>query len=204
MESNRYELAGWLTVAAVTLMAVTTVLGMLQSMIGYIYLLVLPIIIIATILQAGFSVYAMIWFRRLLNDKYGFADVNGLITALIVGQIIFAVISVYFRVSTVPIFQRDLHDTEALMVLLPGLIAFVSIAVPLSIIGIVFGVRLLRMEDPVFGYMKPFAYIQIAGCSMMVTIVLMPLGGLVLLAGEILQALILIQSGKYEPTPEFV
>jgi hypothetical protein len=204
MLEDRYEIAGWVTVASAALMIVGGVLGVFVSLIGASFSLINPILVVMTILQIGCSVYGFLWFKRLLNNRFDFHDVDTLIILLIVGGILLGIIGMVFRSFVGVNFDEHLSRQEALAIVLPGLIAMVSVGVPMGVFGIMFGVRLLRLKDPLFGYLKPLAYIQIVGSSLMLTFILAPVGGLVLLAGEILQAMILLGSAKHAPEPEFV
>lgn len=204
MSENKYELAGWLTIASLGLVVITTALGMVQSMLGVLTIVITPIYYTATLLLMGFSIFAVIWFRKLLNERYAFHEVDIIITLIIIGFIALNIISIYLR--TLPMQEIDDHmnKREALTLILPGLIALFTLSIPMAIIGIVYGIRLLRLDDPLFGYLKPLAYTQIIGSALIMTLVLSPIGGLVLLASDVFQALILIQSGRKEPELEFV
>ncbi|MDP8206190.1 MAG: hypothetical protein P9L92_05960 [Candidatus Electryonea clarkiae] len=204
MSEERYELAGWLTVASVGLMILGSGLGVVQTLIGYSNMILVPVLAITTIIQTSFSVYAVIWFRRLLNRRFDFHAVDTLITLLIIAQVLLTFVSIYLRSLPMAAMDGHMEKKEALALIIPALITLCSVAFPMAIVGIVFGIRILRLNDTLFGYLKPLAYTQIIGSSLILTFFLAPIGGLVLMAGEIFQALILIQSARELPEPEFV
>ncbi len=204
MLEERYEVAGWVTIASAAFIMINGVLGVFLSFVGTTFALINPILFITTVLQMGCSIYGFLWFKRLLNDRFDFHDVDTLIILLIVGGILISVIGMVFRTVVGVNIDANLSRQETLALVLPGLIALVSVGVPMGIFGILFGVRLMRLKDPLFGYLKPLALTMIIGSSLMMTFFLAPLGGLVLLAGEIMQALILLGSAKHVPEPEFI
>ncbi len=204
MQEERYEVAGWVTVASASLMIIGGVLGVIMSLMGYSFSILNPITLFITIVQVGCSVYGFLWFKRLLNNRFEFHEVDTLIILLIICNILISVIGSVFRTVIGFSVDDNLSRAEALSVILPGLIAMASVGIPMSIFGIIFGVRLMRLKESLFGYLRPLAYTQIIGSALMLTFFLAPIGGLVLLAGEVLQAMILIQSGRTEPELEFV
>ncbi len=138
------KLAGWLSVvAAITIIPIMLV-GFLSGLNGmsntfYNYA--------SSILNAGYTglfIYIYILLRRLLNDLANFHKTDAYITGFIWINIIIAV--------------AGLVATP-----FPGLIGLHSIVttvllIPLGIIYVVFGVKLLGCSHPLFGYLKPLAY----------------------------------------------
>ena len=80
----------------------------------------------------------------------------------------------------------------------------ILIGIPLSVVGIVFAVRLLRLQDDLCGLLKPFAYTTIAACICYVTVILAPIGGLVDAAATVILGLIFFKAARGLPKVEFV
>ncbi|MBZ0265966.1 hypothetical protein K8I28_15010 [bacterium] len=206
MQENRYELAGWLTIAALALMIISNTLNFFSSLpkFEHIRVMVLPVLIGITLVQSSFTIFGVIWFRRMLNRELSFHNVDNLITAIIIGVGMMSCIGIYML--TVPSISTSGHldKAEALAVVLPGLIAFMSVGFPLAIVGIIYGVKLLKLEDDLFGYKKPLAITYIIGSSLLMTFFLAPVGVLVLIASDVFQALVLLEGAKRKPELEFV
>ena len=78
------------------------------------------------------------------------------------------------------------------------------IGIPLAILGIIFAVKLLRLESDQSGLLRPFAYVNIAASICFATFILAPLGLLLDAAGNVILGMLYLRR-KSEPTaPEFV
>lgn len=206
MDARNYEIAGWLTILSIAIMVAMNVMQLSLHMLGVERVIIGPLFIGSLLLQSGFSIYAVVWFRRLLNRRHSFFGVNTLITLIIISLCLFTCIFSYLKLVATSAEMEQLSKREVIGVMLPPVVAMISLLISFGIIGILYGVKLLRLENSLFGYRKPLAYLYIIGSSMMLTIVLLPLGIMVLMASDVFQALILLKSAKGEPeaVPEYV
>ena len=130
-------------------------------------ILVVAVDAVGTIL----GIYALIRFRDLLRERYAFHAVD---------HLIWIVIGAGLLVSGVSHAQRFLAIRE-LGSALAGLASMVILGVLNGVIGIVFALRLLRVNGNLNGYKKPLAYVYFAG-SICFLLVVPALIGIVLLA----------------------
>ena len=77
-----------------------------------------------------------------------------------------------------------------------------SLGIPLGVISMLFGYRLLAVNGSISGYKKPFAYSHIIAPICFLTVVLAPIGLLLLIAAETL--LMLMFFSDESPELEFV
>ncbi len=205
MHAAQYEKAGWATIISVILTAVFTGLRVFANLAGMQEsMFLLPLLLLLAIAQVWCTIYGILWFKRMLHDLFDFHDVDVLITAIIVMFVAASVFGIVMAgVQTVVDFDH-LSKKEAISFMLPILAILFMLVIPAGVLSIMFGVRLLRIPDELNGYKKVMAYTTIVGASLMCTVILAPLGGLVIMVADIFQALILFQAGKQEIELEFV
>jgi hypothetical protein len=68
---------------------------------------------------------------------------------------------------------------------------------------VIFGIKLLELEDGLYGYLKPYAFLNIIAGVCFVTFILAPLGLLVGAAGDVIMGMILLKKGPVAQ-PDFV
>jgi len=83
-------------------------------------------------------------------------------------------------------------------------ILIVTIGIPLAILGIIFGVKLLRPDADQSGLLRPFAYINIAASICFASFILAPLGLLLDAAGNVVLGTIFLRRKAEPVAPEFV
>lgn len=183
MLTKKYlNLAGWLAVVS----AVITFPGIILSIIsGMVQVKSASLLYLEAIFNTGttaLTVFIFIMLKRLLNEKAKFHDVDKYITFLIWVTIILTVI----EVLTLPFSE------------IQGIIGLgvIVLIIPLGIIYIVFGIKLLNCEDNLFGYLKPFSYLSIATGIMMAVVILIPLGMITSIISDIVLALIFFKAVK--------
>ncbi|NQU04925.1 MAG: hypothetical protein HQ568_02450 [Calditrichaeota bacterium] len=196
---NKYALAGWLAITGAILLFPEILFGILVEIkpdkLG---LLVFPYGIIA-ITEVAFTVYAFLRFKDLLNERYSFHQVDLLVLLIVIGSIVgtsFAVVVKHLYVFGV------LEPTP--IVKIATMTALMIIAIPLSAIGIVFGIKLLKVETDFRGLLKPMVYIYIAGSICFATFVLILPGVLLFATFQIMMGLILLREGDSKMEVEFV
>jgi hypothetical protein len=67
---------------------------------------------------------------------------------------------------------------------------------PLGILLTVFGYRMLQLQDPLFGLLKPYAYLTIAAGICCISIILAFFGMLISMVTTIIQGLVFIRSSE--------
>lgn len=183
----RYALAGWLAIASACLFLPLFVLSLAHDIKKIATLL--PFIVLMAGLQTAFSVYAAYQFRNLLNEYYDFHELDTLIMILIIAQIVITCIAMIGRIF--PVLQ------------IPMAITLAALAIPTSIVGIMFGIRLLHLNAPLHGLLKPLAYLSIAGAICMMTFILIPVAMLIFAITDVLLGVIFLK-GKEEVRVDFV
>jgi hypothetical protein len=73
-----------------------------------------------------------------------------------------------------------------------------------GILSIVFAVKLLRLQDDLFGLLKPYAYATMASAVCLATVILAPVGMLVDAAATVMLGVIFLRAARGLPAPEFV
>jgi hypothetical protein len=132
---------------------------------------------ILSFISLGLFIYIFHSLRRLLNEEFDFHLVDAYITALIWINVGVTVIS---AVVTSP---------DAVFSIF-GLIALVA----LGIVMIAFGITLMKLEDPLGGFLKPFCYLSIAQGVCTASVILILLGFLSSIAADVLLALIFFRT----------
>lgn len=130
------------------------------------------------------GIYALIRFRDLLRERYGFHAIDNLIWIVIGAGLLVAVASHGQRIVAAQNLDSALvgvTSVERLGSALIGLAMMVVLGVLNGVIGIVFATRLLKINGNLNGYKKPLAYVYLAG-SICFLLVVPALIGVVLLS----------------------
>ena len=200
VEVNKYTLAGWLAIASAILIFPEAIMGMLLDIKpDKLAMLAFPWTII-TALEVSFSVYVMLRFKHLLNEWFNFHRVDTLILLLILGSIIMSSFGVSVRL--LKILNILPHDNLKLGLLF--ITTIVILGIPMAVIGVVFGLRLLKLEDDLGGYRKPLAYVTIIASICFATMILAIVGMLLSAAFNFMLGMLFLKAGEMEATPEFV
>ena len=131
-------------------------------------------------------VYMFSTLRILLEDHFNFFDVSRLITRLIIIQyasVIFDIVTLIF----VPFFP------------LAGMIRYLVSIIMLAlyfIVLLVFAIKLLWLNDNLFGMLKPFSYTAIAIPLYFYTVVLIPVGIVFKVVNSIILSIIFFRAAK--------
>lgn len=141
-----------------------------------------PFAIISDLIFTVIYIYIFYVLKYWLNHKFAFYLANNAINVLIVLQIIF-----YLYIESFNFFQKVPDMLLILVVLL--LIVF-------GIMLINLGVKMLELEDNVYGLLKPFAYQSIAAGVMYATIILFPLAIITDLIAKITLGIIFLRTAS--------
>jgi len=198
MERNEYSLAGWLSISAAVLALPALILSIavdIMNAAGRAPVL-LPVFLLVTIVQLAFAVYALGRFRSFLNERHAFHGVDFLIPLIIAGSILLTVVGIAGKMIAP---AGRLHPVTILFI---GLILVIGI--PLSILSIVFALRLRNLESDLGGYKMPFVTLTIAASVCFATLILAPIGLLLDAAASVLLGLIFLKPESEITAPEFV
>lgn len=185
MEQKNYQLAGWAAIVYAVISVPAVVLSFfLQEMAKY-FPNIIVLDILLTILGFILSVFILYKLRKLLNGLYDFHLIDGLIAGLILLIIIMTISSFakYFFPDT------ENFRIGFAVVLLAQLVVY-------SIIKIIVGIRLLRLNDDLFGLQKAFAYTNIVSGVCVASVILSPIGILIDLAVDIIMGIIFLRADE--------
>jgi len=200
-EHSEYTVAGWLAIAAAIITIPMLVAGIALEIVARAAPALTPILMlvytIVVLCHTGFSVYAFLRFRTMLNTRHRFHDVDALVTAIVIGVILLTLFMIPAKALGL------IYAKDNLPVVITALVVMVFFALTMSVLSIIFAIRLLRLESNLNGFLKPYAWITIAAAACFALFITAPLGLLLDAAGNIILGLILIKPPA-EPVPEFV
>ena len=204
-DPKRYETVGWLSITSAILLFPTMLLGLVLE-IGRrpaMLLLLVPYVLLF-VLSVGLSLYALYRFKGLLNDRYQFHEVDNLITAIVILGSVMLVVAISAKIGATFI-KINTHDPATLIpIALGAMTIFALIGLPLSILSIIFAVKLLRLRDDLHGLLKPYAYTTIVASALFATFILAFLGFFLDAACSVMLGLIFLRASRGLPHPEFV
>lgn len=200
MEKNTYTQAGWLAIGAAVLSLPVMFLSFMVDVLTRKGAEMLPVFLLllasVTVIQAAMQVYAFARLRHLLNERFGFHAVDTLIIAIIVMTIALVSVAITARVA----YASGLLSAALVPVALG---AIVFLGVPFAVLGIVFAVKLLSLQDDLHGLLKPYAYTSIAASICFATIILAPVGMIVAAVSTAILGAIFLRADR-APQVDFV
>lgn len=185
----KYKVAGWFAFASAALTAPIVLMSLIIDIRPRTATVLIPILVLLGLFDLIFSLYAIYQLRNFLNERYQFHEADTLITILIYGSIVITFIAYLGRAFPA--------------IAIPALVMLIAVGVPLSIVGIMFGVKLLKLRASLYGLLKPLAYIHIIASVFFMTIVLAFVGQLVMAAFSVLLGIMFLQ-GEEEEKLDFV
>ena len=131
--------------------------------------------------MTAISIYIYIIFKKILNEKSSYRGANLAITLYILFSIVSAITSMvtHGASNTLPVIVLSVAE----------LLIFGGVAIYL-------GIKLLHCTDPLFGQIKPIAYLTLAMGITFASVVLMLLGVLVSFAFYIVMAIMFFRASK--------
>ena len=192
MSENRYSLGGWLALVAAVLFPVSFGLGLVQTVVahgalGYKGPFIGPsdgIAVLFTIL----AVYALIVFRRFLNERYQFHRIDTLITLSIVWSILLQIISL--AADGLMMLAWPISEKAYLIVNLSILAVFM---LAVGIIDILIGVRLMQARQGFGGLLKVFAILNLVAGLLEVSVFLSPIALILVPVSLVILGLLLLR-----------
>jgi hypothetical protein len=196
MKKNNYALAGWLAITSFVVFCPLIVMSFIYDILTAKSQTFIPglyaAVALLTIVQMACSVYAFYQFKNLLNERYQFHDVDMLVIIIIIGSILLVPVILIFR--AIPVMNLRII----------GALAVGAIGMPLAIIGIVFSVKLLRLNQSLHGLLKPLAFTNLAACCFFLTFILAIFGLMLAAAFDLLLGIAFLRGEEKEPETEFV
>lgn len=182
MNSNRYAVAGWASILSAACSLAMLGLSLVFDLAKVVEtrgafgpaMWTLPQLVLVVTIDAFawiLGVYALVRFRDLVRERYGFHAIDHLIWVVIAAGLLVPIVSYSQRILT------DQTLGKAVF----GLVTMSILGILNGIIGIVFAMRILRMNGNLNGYKKPLAYVYMAG-SICFLLVVPSLVGIVLLS----------------------
>ena len=174
-KSNEYKMAGFVAILAVVAFIIEIVATFASQSLEYDEIFSPVVVKGALVLHVAFASYATYRLRSFLQARYEYHGVDTLIVLLVAGGIVFASVligSEYFLGQDAALVAR----------IVPG--------VALGLVSMIFGYRLLAVEGDIGGFKKPFAYSHILAPLCFMSVVLAPVGLLLLVAASTFLALI--------------
>jgi hypothetical protein len=178
--SQRFILSGWFSIVLAVISIPFLILAIMAAFSGETKHSI--IVFTLSIISLGFSIYVLLSFRLLLNTIANFHRIDFLISLIIWVNVVVTIISV-----PSVLFPRSAQ--------LFGILSMV-VMIPLGILSIVFGVKLLKCEHELFGYLKTFSYLNIISGALMATVFLMLFSSFTSIAAMVLEALIFFNASK--------
>lgn len=204
-DSPRYETVAWLSISSAILLfpgvvfSILLEIGREPAMLGFL----IPYVLLFG-LSMAFGLYALYRFKGLLNDRFAFHDVDNLIRAILILGSVMAVVGIGMKVAG-SFAKVAVNDPRELIPMAVVMVVFlVLIGLPLAILNIIFAVRLLRLQDDLFGLLKPYAYTTIVASALFATFLLAFLGLFLDAACSIMLGMIFLRASRGAPQPEFV
>jgi hypothetical protein len=199
MNTNRYATAGWLAIAGgimtLPLMATGLIMDIAFQKSAYMNPVFATLYLGFYVVQVVFVLYAFYRFKIYLNRELSFRKTDLLILILIAGMILISSVGLIGRIVT---WAGAPEPVQAMFVA-----SLFTIGLPLGILTVIFGIKLLDLKEGASRLMRPYAYLNIAGGICFATFLLAPLGMLIAAVSDFLLGLILLGKGPV-PQPEFV
>ncbi len=171
--SNRYLLAGWMSIIAAVLFPLQFIVGIVQGIIGArAFHIKGPIVGPADFLgliSTALAVYVIIMFRQLLHERFRYHGVDLLITISIWWLIGFQVLGLMLKTMLL------LTNLPELMQIVMMLGLFSVAMVTVGIVDIMIAVRLLKLREQMSDLLSAYVFLTLAAGILEVTIVLSPL-----------------------------
>jgi hypothetical protein len=145
---------------------------------------------ILTVVGLGLFLYVVYSFRKLLNSRFKFHDVDTYISLMIWGNIALAVLS---------LFSLGTGKLESFM----GTLTVAALIV-FGILSIMFGTRLLRLSGNLYGLLKPFCYVTIGSGICLVTIFLLPVAITAGAIADVILGVIFFRAAEQTPEDEIL
>lgn len=177
--SGHFTLAGWVAIAQAVLLVPQLALAIGVEFLSRQYPELKLVSLVMKVVGVAAGVYVLYMFRRLLNDRFGFHDVDIFITVFIALNVI------SFFLGIAGMFE----DFEIAVAIIVGILFLVY-----GILSIAFGVTILKLKDNLFGLLRPYAYLTIGSGILAATILLAPIGMILSMTALVVQGMIFLRA----------
>ena len=145
---------------------------------------------ILTVVGLGLFLYVIYSFRRLLNGRFKFHEVDIYISLMIWGNVVLAVTS---------LLSLGTAQLESFMEILT-----VAALMVFGILSIMFATRLLRLAGNLYGLLKAYCYTTILSGICLMTVFLLPLAILTGAVADIILGVIFFRAAEQTPQDEIL
>jgi hypothetical protein len=145
---------------------------------------------ILTVVGLGLFLYVIYSFRRLLNGRFKFHEVDTYVSLMIWGNVVLAVLS---------LLSLGTAKLESFMEILT-----VAALIVFGILSIMFGTRLLRFSGNLYGLLKPFCYVTIGSGICLVTVFLLPVAITAGAIADVILGVIFFRAAEQTPQDEIL
>jgi hypothetical protein len=194
MNGNRYSLAGWLAIAQAVVFPAAIVASIAQGALGaainsrFVASALGPSDILF-VTFTGMVIYTLYMLRHLLNERYGFHEIDTLITIAIWWNVIFQV--TMLALQGVQMVAWQIPEVASGIVFLLFLSSSMLIG---GIVDIVIGIKLLKAKDRLSDLLTVFACITLVSGFSQATVILTPLSMILLPVWCVTLAMIFLRS----------
>jgi len=198
MNENKFANAGWLAVAGAILVLPVLPGGIVLDIMfekGVFSASLSTMFLLFSVTQAALVIFAFYRFKAFLNEVFEFNKTDFLILAIVGLAIIMTSLGVITRITTWA------GASEAVQFTFIALIF--SVGIPLGVLSVIFGIKLLELKDSGQVLLKPFAYLHIVAGILFATFILAPVGMLVGAVADLLMGMMMLRKGP-EVIPDFV
>jgi hypothetical protein len=197
MDENKYSLAGWLAISQAVIFPLAFVISIAQGLIGvsvfgYRGPMFGPSDLLF-IIFTGISVYTLTMFRKLLNERYNYHDIDLLILLAICWGIVYQISQLALRAWLV--FVWPVSSTALSIVYL---VFFATTMITAGIIDILIAVKLLQIRQKLNEMIRAFTYITLISGLAEVSVVLAPLALLLLPVSCVILGIIFLKKEEVE------
>lgn len=196
MEKSNYSIAGWLAIVQAVLFPLTIILGIVEAgLVAGLFGLKRPFIGPSDLLMVIFTaiaIYTFLMFRKLLNERYDYHDLDLLILISIWWAIIFQAVGLGLGVIAMLYWPVD----KVIMVVV-YLVFMTAAMVTIGIVDILIAVKLLKIKETFSEYVRVFAYITIIAGICEVSVIFTPLSLVLIPVTAVVLALIFFRD-KHE------
>ncbi len=189
MTTQRLKIAGWFAimnaVLAIPFFAGSAALSSISDDGAKLVSLLLMIVIFAL------AIFPIWWLKNLLNTRLNFRDTDIFISLIIWLNVAQAVIYILGILTTLgePLL-------EEMPLLTPAMLISLVLTIPTAFVYIMFAIKLLRLQDPLHGMLKPLAYTIMAAGFCYGTIMLIPFGLLAELISYVILGIIFLRAAE--------
>jgi len=202
MPINKYRTAGWMAIISVFIVIPAAACNILIGARPDIYYWLLPSFFVMGLLEWSLASYALYQFKNFLNEHYKFHEVDIFIIILIISSLVayaIAFTTLLAAGDSMPTRHMPIHPAK-----IGGIIAMGANGLIMGIVGIIFGIKLFKLDAKLHGYLQPMTYLLIAGSACFALFFLAPVGSLLYAIFTILLGVVLINGPDPEEIPEFV